>query len=263
MVADRYAGWALVVVCHDSSDPPRNLTADDGFVTVAANSAPIQIPLSGFQTPPAGTVQTTLGFVAWEGDTGLSGVTAVLSGTVNSTTRSATLSDAVNPASNFFNGAISNLGVNVTNRNPAYVNNFEVDAKLVSASGILPNGATTATLTAKHGRRRLLPAGGHLRHQPVRARDHGQQPSPTSGETDAATFEVRIDDAPSSPTISRRISPPSTPTAENYAAARTGWPPRLHQVLPDRRRRRPADHRRRGVRAICHGHRSERRDRRF
>ena len=47
---DRYAGWAMFVVYHDSSDPPRNLTVDDGFQTVSSNSPPITIPIGGFQT---------------------------------------------------------------------------------------------------------------------------------------------------------------------------------------------------------------------
>jgi uncharacterized repeat protein (TIGR01451 family) len=136
---DHYAGWSLLIVYHDSIDPPRNLTVDDGFQSVAPNSPPIQVPVGGFKTPPAGAVNTTLGTVTWEGDTGLTGDSLQLNNT--------TLSDAANPATNFFNGGIDNLGSNITNRNPADVNSFALDAKTVSANGVLANGATSATVT--------------------------------------------------------------------------------------------------------------------
>ena len=70
---DRYAGWTLVVAYSDPTQPPRNLTVDDGFVTVSSGSPPITIPVSGFKTPPTGPVRTTVGFVAYEGDAGLTG----------------------------------------------------------------------------------------------------------------------------------------------------------------------------------------------
>ena len=107
---DRYAGWTLVVAYEDPTQPPRNLTVDDGFITVSSGSPPITIPVSGFRTPPSGPVRTTLGFVAYEGDAGLTGDSA----TLNSTK----LSDPGSPANNFFDSSITNLGANVTTRNP-------------------------------------------------------------------------------------------------------------------------------------------------
>ena len=108
---DRYAGWTLVVAYQDPTQPPRNLTVDDGFITVQSGSPPITIPVSGFRTPPTGPVRTTLGFVAYEGDAGLTGDSATLN-----TTK---LSDPGSPANNFFDSSITNLGVNVTTRNPS------------------------------------------------------------------------------------------------------------------------------------------------
>ena len=108
--ADRLGGWALFVVYHDSTDPPRNLTVDDGLVTVWSGSPPITIPIGGFKTPPAGPVNVQVGFLAWEGDTGITGDTALLNGfSANSASR---------PSTNFFDGAISFFGANVTTRNP-------------------------------------------------------------------------------------------------------------------------------------------------
>jgi uncharacterized repeat protein (TIGR01451 family) len=94
--------------------------------------------VSGFKTPPTGPVRTTVGFVAYEGDAGLTGDSASLDGTK--------LSDPGSPANNFFGSSISNLGVNVTTRNPSDVNNWAYDSELVTANGILPNNATSANV---------------------------------------------------------------------------------------------------------------------
>ena len=58
---DRYAGWSLVVAYRDTAQPARNLTVFDGLPSIASNAPPTDDPVSGFQTPPAGPVRTTLG----------------------------------------------------------------------------------------------------------------------------------------------------------------------------------------------------------
>ena len=83
-------------------------------------------------------MRTTLGFVAYEGDSGFTGDSATLN-----TTK---LSDAGSPANNFFDSAISNLGVNVTARDPSDLNNWAYDSKLANGNGILPNNATSANI---------------------------------------------------------------------------------------------------------------------
>ena len=57
----------------------------------------------------------------------------------------AALSDSLNPSSNFFNSTISNLGVAATAKTPNYINQLGFDAKIVDATGDVPNGATSAT----------------------------------------------------------------------------------------------------------------------
>ena len=127
-----------MVAYEDLTQPPRNLTVDDGFITVSSGSPPITIPVSGFRTPPSGPVRTTLGFVAYEGDAGLTGDSATLNATK--------LSDPGSPASNFFDSSITNLGANVSTRNPNDSNNWAYDSMLVNANGILPNNATSANI---------------------------------------------------------------------------------------------------------------------
>ena len=135
---DRYGGWAIVVAYEDPTQPLRNLTVFDGLQSVVQGTPGVKISLNGFLTPPAGQVQTTLGVVAYEGDRGLTGDSLSLNTT--------TLSDAANPANNFFNSSISSGGVNVTAKNPNYVNQLGFDALLVNANGVLPNSATSASI---------------------------------------------------------------------------------------------------------------------
>jgi fimbrial isopeptide formation D2 family protein/uncharacterized repeat protein (TIGR01451 family) len=135
---DRYAGWSIVVAYQLDSDPARNLTIDDGFQSVASNSGPITFPVSGFQTPPSGTVDTDLGFIAYEGDQGYVGDSATLDGH--------TLTDATHPANNFFDSAISDDGTPVGTKTPNYANQMGYDSSFINANGLLPNSATSATI---------------------------------------------------------------------------------------------------------------------
>ena len=111
---------------------------------VSSGAKPISIPVSGFRTPPTGPVRTTVGFVAYEGDAGLTGDSASLS--PNATGGNTTLSDSGSPANNFFCSSITNLGVNVATRSPNDTNNWAYDSELVGANGVLPNNATSANV---------------------------------------------------------------------------------------------------------------------
>ncbi len=146
---DRYAGWALVVAYEAFGDPPRNLTVFDGLQSVTQSKPALTIPVSGFQTPLSGPVRTKLGFVAYEGDRGLTGDSATLDGK--------TLSDAVNPANNLFNSAISVDGRNLTDKTPDYVNQLGFDAKLIRIDGTLANGATSAKIALRTSSDQYLP----------------------------------------------------------------------------------------------------------
>lgn len=146
--ANHHAGWALVVVYRLATDPTRNLVAFDGFAHVAPG-ATVNLVVNGFLTPPAGAVNTRLGVVAGEGDLGLTGDSFRLNAT--------NLSDAVNPATNFFNSTVSRLGARVATKNPNYANQLGWDVDLVSANGILPNGATGANIALVSTGDRFLP----------------------------------------------------------------------------------------------------------
>ena len=101
---DRYAGWSLVVVYRDPTQPLRNLTVFDGFTDVGQGN-PQSITIDGFLAPRAGPVDAQVGLVAYEGDYSATGDTAQLGGTL--------LGTALSPSNNYFNGTEDALGSSV------------------------------------------------------------------------------------------------------------------------------------------------------
>ena len=134
---DRHAGWSLVIVYRNSTLPLRNLTVFDGF-NVIQRGSPQTITICGFTTPVAGSVETQIGFVAYEGDLGSGGDYAQLNGRQ--------LASAVSIGNNFFNSAIDHNGTIVADRLPNRPNMLGFDIKNIDASGFLANSATTATI---------------------------------------------------------------------------------------------------------------------
>jgi uncharacterized repeat protein (TIGR01451 family)/fimbrial isopeptide formation D2 family protein len=147
--ADYYAGWSLVVAYRAPGAPARNLTIFDGYGKVANSTGDktIDISISGFKAPTSGPVNATLGFIAYEGDRGSDGDKVLFDGGLGPKQ----LSDASNPANNFFNSTISNRGSLVPTKNPNYVNQMGYDADLVTANGVIKNGATSAKITLTTG----------------------------------------------------------------------------------------------------------------
>ncbi len=135
--SNRHAGWSLIVLYQDATQPIRNLVVLDGYASVAPGAS-VSFGVGGFVTPPAGVVRTRLGAVTYEGDLGYTGDALRLNGTA--------LSDARNPATNFFNSSIGLLGTSFTAKNPNYLNQFGFDADIVVADGLLANSASTATI---------------------------------------------------------------------------------------------------------------------
>ncbi|NDC62816.1 MAG: DUF11 domain-containing protein [Planctomycetia bacterium] len=142
-IINHFAGWSLVVAYEDPAASLRNLTVFDGFADVSAANPSVAVNVNGFTAPPLGPVKANLGFVAYEGDLGITGDTASFDGGLGSTT----LSNGTNPVNNFFNSSISTNGVTLTNKNPNYKNQLGFDADIIAIDGLIANGATSATLT--------------------------------------------------------------------------------------------------------------------
>lgn len=139
---DKYAAWSLVVAYRAPGEPARNLTVFDGYGSVTSSDPDVTIGIAGFKAPPSGPVNATLGFIAYEGDLGYTGDKVFFDGGLGP----AQLSNAANPANNFFNSTISDRGSLVSTKDPNYVNQLGFDADLVTADGVIANSATSATI---------------------------------------------------------------------------------------------------------------------
>ena len=136
---NHFAGWSLIVVYGDPTEPVRAMSVFDGLVSVSQGS-PATIDVSGFRTPPTGPVRTALGVVAYEGDLGITGDQFLLNGSA--------LSDARRPATNYFNSSVTSRTATFTAKAPNYVNQLGFDTGLIDATGRIANNATAAAFTA-------------------------------------------------------------------------------------------------------------------
>lgn len=100
-----FAGWRVVVLYQLMSDPLRNLAVFDGLDPVS-NGQPQNAVLSGFLVPNGG-INGKLGLAVYEGDVTITGDQFFFNGGM-------ALTNAANPANNFFNGSRSNLGMPVS-----------------------------------------------------------------------------------------------------------------------------------------------------
>jgi uncharacterized repeat protein (TIGR01451 family) len=108
-------------------------------VQSVGSSSTVTIPLSGFQTPLSGPVNSTVGIVAYEGDLGTTGDGAQIQGAAGFTP----LSNAANPTNNLFNSTLSAAGSSVTSREPSFQNNLGYDSDLFTTTNVLGNGQTS------------------------------------------------------------------------------------------------------------------------
>ena len=119
-----WGGWVLVVVYQDALEPMRNLTVFDGLAMitngwgVGGDNSTVDVPISGFLTPPTGPVDLQLGVVAYDGDRGEGGDQLGFDGAGNFEY----ISDATHDINNVFNSTHSTDGVMNPWREPAFNN---------------------------------------------------------------------------------------------------------------------------------------------
>jgi gliding motility-associated-like protein len=140
-----WGGWSIVVVYKNVFQSMRNLTVFDGFANVAIGNT-LDIPISGFVTPPTGPVSFDLGVIALDGDRDSNGDQLQFKGGASFVN----VSDGLHNSNNFFNSVISNFGVLSPHRNPSFNNTLGYDASIYSptntALNYIGNNATTATV---------------------------------------------------------------------------------------------------------------------
>ncbi|MGG6268975.1 hypothetical protein [Leptolyngbya sp. AN10] len=153
---NRWAGWTIVVVYRSPGEPVRNLTVFDGFNVVSGSNPTINIPISGFKTPPFGTIYAKLGAIAYDGDNGV-GITGSSYTGDRFRLNGSDLSNPLNPANDVFNSSITYLGTRITTKFPDYPNQLGYDSDIFNVSSVLNNNATTATLTLNTGGETYMP----------------------------------------------------------------------------------------------------------
>jgi uncharacterized repeat protein (TIGR01451 family) len=153
-----WGGWSLVVVYGSNTERPRNLTVYDGYASISSGTNNTQsITISGFITPPFGTVNAKIGAIAYDGDFGSTGDSAkfqsskIIPGMTTDFGTQTLLGGGVNPTNDVFNSTISYLGTNITTKTPNYLNQLGYDADIYAANGIIKNGHNTATITLTTG----------------------------------------------------------------------------------------------------------------
>ena len=143
-----YSAWWMVVLYAQPDEPLRNLAVFDGLDTVNLNSS-IDVVLAGFLVPDGG-YDGKLGVIAYEGDNANPNDSMSFNG-------GAPLSDAVNPAANFFNSSRAYLGVpvSVAGDLPQYTGGIAsmsgIDLDVVDVTAKLTPGLTQATVKASSG----------------------------------------------------------------------------------------------------------------
>jgi gliding motility-associated-like protein len=141
------AGWTLVVAYENPTVTGKLITTFDGFARVNGANPTVNVNYTGFETIPAGPVKANIGVAALEGDFRISGDQLSIKAASKATFTQ--LSNATNPADNFFNSNITLNGVSVNNRNPNSTNTLGYDTDFFfldnPVNATLPNSESAAT----------------------------------------------------------------------------------------------------------------------
>ncbi|MEU1285101.1 hypothetical protein [Kitasatospora sp. NPDC005856] len=145
-----WGGWSLVVAYENQAEPLRYLQVWDGFQLLRHPDNLATLTLSGIHTP-ATAPRATMGVTVGDGDAPIQGDQLL----VGSSTDNLTLLSMPGPAGvatdNAFTGRIDHVaangtGTNITTRDPAPVNNYGYDARMIDVTGKIPAGSTQAVL---------------------------------------------------------------------------------------------------------------------
>ncbi|MGL4598632.1 MAG: hypothetical protein ACRCYO_14035, partial [Bacteroidia bacterium] len=156
---NKFGGWTLVVVYKNDLEDMRNLTIFNGLANITGAIGSLDVPVSGFLTPPSGPVNLDIGIMAFDGDRGFNGDSLLFRGGTNPSFVS--LANAVNPAGDMFNSTSSRNGVQTPWRLPSFNNNLGVDIDVYkpnnSSFQFIGNSQTSATFRMKTGGETYLP----------------------------------------------------------------------------------------------------------
>lgn len=143
----RYGGWCLVVVYENLTLPYNSIRIYDGYAQVynGGPSTVLNLDLTGLNVPNNSLLsdEASFGTMAWEGDANLGSNTFNQGDFIK--INDITVTNAINPGGNFWNGSISKNGSYVTTKNPNYKNQMGIDIDEVNVGtgyGIQPNATS-------------------------------------------------------------------------------------------------------------------------
>lgn len=143
-------GWTIVIAYSNPSLLPNNLTVFDGNVIINQGDPAVDVPISGFLTPPTGPVSCELGAVVYDGDRSTTDSFAFKQNGAPAFYNMANNSVPLNGVADAWNSKISHKGVVVTTRNPAFQNTLGYDAPIFDLPNVsnvlLGNSQTSATV---------------------------------------------------------------------------------------------------------------------
>lgn len=151
--SNNWGSWTIVVVYGNQLQNMKQLTVFDGLANVSGSNV-VNVPISGFLTPPTGPVNFELGTYVHDGDRGpsYSGDQMLFSGNGGPFIN---VSDALNPSNDVFNSTVSNKGVATPYRYPNLGNTMGLDADIFqpnnATKNYLGNSNTNATLKLTTG----------------------------------------------------------------------------------------------------------------
>ena len=130
--ANAYGGWTIVIAYTNSSLTPRNLSVYDGMAVVKIGES-LDIPLSGFITPPTGPVSCELGSVVFDGDRAQTDEFSFKQGGAAAFyDLTPTANNPTSTANDFFNSIIGYKGSVVTTRVPAFQNTLGYSSNIIN-----------------------------------------------------------------------------------------------------------------------------------
>lgn len=125
-----FAGWCIVVAYENTALQYSSIRIYDGYLNVFNGGLPNtqSAVLTGLNvdTDVNGLVNATMTAMVWEGDANLRETATNPAGDYLKINNN-TFSNAVNPATNMWNGTISRAGAFVSTRNPNYTNQMGID----------------------------------------------------------------------------------------------------------------------------------------
>ncbi|MEY2869016.1 MAG: hypothetical protein RIR01_1496, partial [Bacteroidota bacterium] len=139
------AGWTLFVVYEDAQLTTKSITTFDGFSSIYDDKT-LNIPISGFTTPPSGVIDIQYAFASLEGDKGETGSKTEING-------KAIVTSPARPSNKFFNSAITDINGYFTDRVPNNENTLGYDTGIekipAAQKSVIAYNATSATITVQ------------------------------------------------------------------------------------------------------------------